>query len=198
MIKAAIFDVGGVLIENPAPIMVKHYSSALRVTSQEFENLLNPYSVEWQKGTLDEEQLWDGIAIGLLPEQKRDLWIKGFELAYREHAEMFKIIDSIKNDGIKTAILSNTEVPVMNFLKKKYAGIFHEYIFSCEVGMVKPERNIYEHAVALMSISPDEAVFIDDKEENVAAARSFGMHGIRFENVSAFKSALKKLNLLSN
>jgi FMN phosphatase YigB (HAD superfamily) len=46
--------------------------------------------------------------------------------------------------------------------------------------MRKPEREIYALTCERLGIEPDEAVFVDDNAENVAAARAFGMEAVHF------------------
>ena len=52
---------------------------------------------------------------------------------------------------------------------------------SSDVGMRKPEREIYELICDRMGIRPDDAIFVDDNPDNVAAARKLGMHAVHFK-----------------
>ena len=51
-------------------------------------------------------------------------------------------------------------------------------VISSEVGMRKPEERIFRHAAALLGLEPQECVFIDDIEANVAAAEAVGLVGV--------------------
>jgi HAD superfamily hydrolase (TIGR01509 family) len=55
-----------------------------------------------------------------------------------------------------------------------------DVVDSSHVGMRKPERAIYELTCARLGVAPEEAVFIDDNADNIAAARDYGMHTVHF------------------
>ena len=63
-----------------------------------------------------------------------------------------------------------------------------EEIISCECGFVKPEREIYELLLSRYGLSPDETIFIDDREENVAAAAELGITPFLFDRRNPEKS----------
>jgi putative hydrolase of the HAD superfamily len=58
--------------------------------------------------------------------------------------------------------------------------LFEEVVDSSHVGMRKPDREIYELTCSRMGIEPNEAVFVDDNLDNVAAARAYGMEAVHF------------------
>ena len=55
-------------------------------------------------------------------------------------------------------------------------------VFDGEEGIAKPDAQIYQRTLLRLGIKPEEAVFVDDKLVNVAAARQLGMHSIHFQN----------------
>jgi putative hydrolase of the HAD superfamily len=56
--------------------------------------------------------------------------------------------------------------------------MFDVVVISGEVGMRKPEERIFRHATGLLGLDPDECVFVDDIQVNVAAAEAVGMTAI--------------------
>jgi putative hydrolase of the HAD superfamily len=58
---------------------------------------------------------------------------------------------------------------------------FDAFFSSCYLGLRKPDPRIYQVALDVLQRDPEEVVFIDDRPENVAAAVSLGIHGIRYE-----------------
>lgn len=53
-------------------------------------------------------------------------------------------------------------------------------IFSWSVGMTKPEPEIYAKLCEAYDLTPEEALFIDDNADNIAAARRFGLNAVQF------------------
>lgn len=186
---------GGVLIEDPAPGMVRHYLDVLNVKETPFTNAFNRYAADWQKGKITEEKLWKGIAsdLGVPAPSLESLWLDGLKKSYFERKNMFELIRSLRNSGYKAMILSNTEISVMNFLIDKLSQHFDDSIFSCEIGMVKPDKEIYEYVLSRTSSKPEEVIFIDDKEGNVMSAREIGIEGIHFTSESLVISKISEL-----
>ncbi len=79
---------------------------------------------------------------------------------------------------VRVGIISNSADGARREEERRYAfsSIFEHIVYSHEVGLAKPDRRIYALACERVRVAPDEAVFIDDRPENVEAARAFGMH----------------------
>jgi FMN phosphatase YigB (HAD superfamily) len=59
--------------------------------------------------------------------------------------------------------------------------------------MRKPNREFYDLALKSLEIEPHEAIFIDDRQENIDAAKKIGMKGILFTDIISFKNQLAEL-----
>jgi len=112
-----------------------------------------------------------------------------FERAYKTqilpNTQFFNFLDEIRDSGVKTAILSNT-IAIYRDLQKE-AGIsedkgFDPILYSWEVEMTKPNKDIFEFALKKLQAKPEEVVFIDDKTEHLQGAKNVGMRTILFEN----------------
>lgn len=194
MIKAIIFDVGGVLINNPWPGMREHYVKHLQVEEEHFEKAYAEVAQDWQKGKMGEKLFWQKMCDKLqrgLPKSE-SLWVDGFRSTYEEKTNIFELIKLLKKKGLLIGLLSNTEVPVMHFLIEKDYPDFDVFIYSCGVGKIKPDADIYHEMLAKLQIAPGEAIFVDDKLENVEGAQKVGMIGIQFIHEDQFKAELKK------
>jgi 2-haloacid dehalogenase len=92
-----------------------------------------------------------------------------------------------------------------NFSAETYAPTFERFEFlrwfggilvSGEVGLIKPDPRIFELLIERFAIDPQRAVYIDDVETNVIAARPFGLHAIHFTTPAALRAELVALGLL--
>jgi HAD superfamily hydrolase (TIGR01509 family) len=70
------------------------------------------------------------------------------------------------------------------------AGLFDAIIVSSEVGLAKPDHEIYERLLALLSVKPADALMIDDNADNVAGAIAAGMDGLLFRSYEQLRAAL--------
>ncbi len=195
MIKAIVFDVGGVLLDNAWPAMLEHYTTHLNVEQGRFVEVYEDIVNEWQSGSIREEVFWERMCRRLernMPKSE-SLWLDGFKKAYKEKDDVFKLIKSLKEKGYKIGLLSNTEVPIMHFLIEKQYQHFDVFIYSCGIGLIKPDREIYEETAKQLTVLPEETIFIDDKEENVEGAKKIGMIGVQFKDAKQLENMLHTL-----
>jgi epoxide hydrolase-like predicted phosphatase len=105
---------------------------------------------------------------------------------------MYGVIRTLRGAGFGTALLSNSwgcdEYPRADF-----PGLFDTVVISAEVGMRKPEPEIFLHAAATLGLEPKECVFIDDVEANVAAAMACGMAGVHHTDPAVTARELEAL-----
>lgn len=89
--------------------------------------------------------------------------------------------------GHRLAILSNAPLEVADAIDGlEWLEPFAPRIFSCRVGAIKPEPEVFVAALDALGAQPDEVIFIDDRAANVIAARSLGLQAAVFENPEQF------------
>lgn len=74
---------------------------------------------------------------------------------------------------------------------------FDGIVVSADVGMVKPERDIFELFLRRFAVPAEACVFVDDSPPNVATARSLGMIAHHFRGAEGFEAELRRVGLLS-
>ena len=90
---------------------------------------------------------------------------------------MHAALVSIRGAGLRTGLLSNSW-GMDDYPRHLFPSLFDAVVISAEVGMRKPEERIFRHAAGLLGLAPEECVFIDDIEVNVAAAEAVGMTAV--------------------
>lgn len=93
--------------------------------------------------------------------------------------------------GVRTALLSNSwgnEYP-----REGWDEMFHAIVISGEVGMRKPEPEIFRHTLDLLGVRPAEAVFVDDLVHNVRAAVELGLVGVHHRSYDETVTELEAL-----
>ena len=91
----------------------------------------------------------------------------------------------------RLAVLSNMPRDVADSIERlAWLGPFERLYFSGRLGLVKPETAIYTHVLSDLACAPEAALFIDDREENVAAAVRVGLGGHVFRTASALRRFL--------
>ena len=195
-IRAVVFDWGGVLIENPV-------DGILSFVEQHFPGLGKaPYEGEamrfFQEGKISENEFWEELAGADeldLSAFDGSLWRKAFEHTYTERVPVVRLAKTLKEEGYITAMLSNTEAPAVEMLKAMNYDCFDHGLYSCELGIVKPEPEIYRRCIELLGVQPNEMLFIDDKVENIEAAEALGIRGHIMDDFAGLDARLEALRL---
>lgn len=91
-----------------------------------------------------------------------------------------RLIDELRRIGVRTALVSNADaMEIAAYASSPLAGRFDAEVFSCEVGLVKPEKEIYLQALSALDLAASECIFVGDGGSNeLEGARSVGLQTI--------------------
>ncbi|KAL0568899.1 hypothetical protein V5O48_013069 [Marasmius crinis-equi] len=182
VIDTLIFDLGDVLFTWSA-------ETKTSVSPAIFRKILESNTwFEYERGRLTEEEAYSATAReqGLQTHEVRD----AFQVARDtliSRSSMVNLICELR-PGRKVYAMSNISAPDWKVMQGKHSDwdLFDHVFTSAAVGERKPDAEFYRHVLEATGAEPTRTVFVDDKLENVLAARSFGIHGIVydvFENV---------------
>jgi putative hydrolase of the HAD superfamily len=179
-VKAVIFDFGGVLCFHPSKEQIARASAECGMEPREFVAALWKNRLVYDGG-LDPYEYWRGVAeiagrtfddalIARMIEYEIDFWSKLDE-------RMLAWVGALRAGGFKTAILSNLPRPLGARLRQRdgFLERFDHITFSFELGVVKPQREIYDDAVRGVGVAAGDALFIDDRPENIEGAHTAGL-----------------------
>jgi len=150
-----------------------------------------------QRGEISTEQHWANIRylLGFTQEQLQQMLDEFF---YTDKLDE-PLVDYVRNlhQTYKTALLSNASDDLRQRIKKNwhFEDAFDLMIISAEVGMVKPDPKIFQLTLDQLRVVAEEAIFVDDFQRNVQAAKEIGIHGIRFLNPQQVCEDIDKLLL---
>lgn len=184
MIKAIIFDVGGVLLRTFDQSPRQRWEKRLGLNPGDAEMLVfnSERGRMAQRGEIAEEAHWQwvGSALNLsaaeLVEFRRDFWAGD-----RLDSQLVQTIRQLR-PHYQTGIISNAFDGLRHILHTKYpiADAFDHIVVSAEEGMMKPDAGIFALSLTRLGRAAHEAVFIDDMPANVAGARAAGLFAIHF------------------
>lgn len=196
-IDSVIFDWGGVLIDDPRPGLLRYGAEAFGTEQGQYTPVHDLFLDEFHKGLISEETFWKAIShkLGKPMPKAPSLWYEAFRSAYVPKLEMFSLASSLHGKGCKTALLSNTELPAVAFFHEQGYDMFDVLVFSCEEGMMKPDRRIYDLTLERLGSLAEQSVFIDDRSDYIQGAKDVGLHTILFESIAQVKKELAKLGV---
>jgi epoxide hydrolase-like predicted phosphatase len=113
-----------------------------------------------------------------------------------DHIRNAQLVEHVKSlrSHYKIAMLSNVGRGVVDrlFSKDELAELFDVVILSSEVGMVKPDPDIFRLASDRLGLLAEECMMVDDLEANIVSAKTIGMQGIVFSTTDGFISAMNE------
>ncbi|MGT3164128.1 glucose-1-phosphatase [Yersinia enterocolitica] len=179
-----IFDLGNVIVDidfkRVLGVWSKLSSVPLATLSERFT--MGEVFQQHERGEISDEdfarQLSDEMGLSLSFEQFAEGWQAVF-VALRP--EVISIMQKLRAEGHRVVVLSNTNRLHCNYWPQHYpevaAAADHMYL-SQDLGMRKPEARIYQHVLSIENTPAEQAVFFDDVEANIVAARIEGITGI--------------------
>ena len=187
MLKAVIFDVGGVLIRTKSRAGREKWAVRLGMDPWEFENFIfsgeSGRQAQLGQKTFEQHWHWLGQHFGLneteLTRMRRDFFAGDFL-----NEPLVDHIQRIRQLGYRTGLLSNYADDSRSLWTNKFPFIQHfdGVVISSEVGIMKPDPRIYYLAAESVGAEPKESLFIDDFIENIEGARRVGMQTIHFSD----------------
>jgi putative hydrolase of the HAD superfamily len=196
MIKAIVFDFGGVLAE-------EGFREGLKAIGQ--KNGLNPddfyamaselvYQTGYVTGVSDEYEFWHAVrgktGVAGSDKELRSEVLKRFIL----RPEMLKYVEQIRSSGLMTAILSDQT----NWLDEinRNTPFFHyfDYVFnSFNLKKGKRDPSIFRDVSSEMGVRPEEVLFVDDNIENIKRAFCEGLKAIHFKDMDSLQKEIEKI-----
>jgi len=190
-LKAVIFDFGGVFTDSPFHAVSAYGEKIGASHEQVTEIVFGGYAVDgdhpWhqvERGEITLEAARDGI-MALGQEHGLDVDIWDVFMAMAENGgglrdELVEYVRRIRGAGLATGIITNNVVEFREHWRGMLpvAELFDFVVDSSEVGMRKPNPAIFEKALQIAGLAPDEVIFLDDFEGNITAARALNIRSL--------------------
>lgn len=128
------------------------------------------------------QDVWQEIAARhTLSDEQRQQLERDFWSGDVVDEDLIEVIRGLR-PRYRTALLSNAWPDLRQQIEDNwgFADAFDEIVISAEVGVAKPDPEIYHLTLERLGTAPERAVFVDDFKENIQAAAELGMHAIRF------------------
>lgn len=190
-----VFDFGGVVGGTDRMLVAQTIAPILRISPEEALCVISELRLAKELG-ISQEQFWEDFEM----ESGRPLpknWNEQYEeirlLAIRAKPEMLTYVDALRERGYRVALLSNVTEPRAEFIRKQgFYRHFEPVVLSCEIGVSKPHKEAFVTLLNQLGASAGDCIMIDDKPENIAAARRLGIDGIIFSSVDDLGTELAK------
>jgi putative hydrolase of the HAD superfamily len=166
-----------------------------------FEEIYWGTRTDYDRGAIDGPTYWRRLAKAagkeLTPAQIDSLIVNDIAIWMRANPVMMEWVRALKKGGLKIAVLSNMPFEISTYMRQ-YAPWFRDFdyvCFSAEVQLAKPDAAIFHACLEVVHSKPEECLFIDDRAENVEAARALGIHALKFVSVHELAADVQPFNL---
>jgi putative hydrolase of the HAD superfamily len=197
MIKAIIFDLGGVVFRDGTKYAIQEMKEKLQFSEKlGNELLLGEPASDFRKGLLTPEQFWKYVQTKIPPQIKankiRSIWYTNY-VAFPGSFELIKELSS----KFKLGIISGNIKEKVEYLDEKYnfRKYFDVEVYSFDLQTTKPDRLMWEKALELLNLDAEECIYVDDNPESVDTANSLGFKAILFKDASQVRKELADLNV---
>jgi len=184
MIKTIMWDFAGVVLHTVHGTFNSLLAERLGAPISAVERVFNsPMNDRWDIDEIDDNTFYHYLLDELhLPHEKISIIQRFVVKDFYVDDDILAYIKSLR-EKYTSLLLTNFPAHIHDFMKTDWVvdGAFDHIIASCDVKHIKPNREIYRIAMQSANSSAEECVFIDDREINVRAAESLGIHGIHFK-----------------
>lgn len=195
-IHAVFFDLGGVIVRTEYQSPRERLAERLGMEYDDLNRIVFDSETGYQAsiGAITSLEHWESVMKRLKRSNEelaaiRDEFFAG-DVVDRE---ILNFLRSLRGT-YKTGLISNAWSDLRDYIvREKMDDAFDHIIISAEVGVAKPEAEIYHIALEQAGVSPNEAVFVDDFYVNIEGCEKVGMKGIHFKDAGSTLQQIKQL-----
>lgn len=200
-VRAIIFDIGRVLVRVDIRKAQVGLANGIPLTPEELWSAIekDPRWPDWQEGRMSARDwhlnLCKRLGSPLNFEEFVKVWNSALDPQPIHPDSLFEGLSK----SYRLGLLSNTDSIHVGFLEETYS--FFKYfpkpvrIYSCSVGASKPNPLVFREALRACKVKADEAVYIDDIEAYVEAAKALGCAGIQFRGPEELRKEFEALGI---
>ncbi len=195
-IRAVFFDLGGVILRTEYQAPRQQLAERLGMEYDDLDRIVfnSETGIQAATGAITSRQHWEAVMKRLKrPLEELELIRDEFFAGDIIDRDIVNFLRSLRGTH-KTGLISNTWSDLRDYLvRERIIDAFDHIIISAEVGVAKPEPEIFQIALEQAGVRPEEAVFVDDFYVNIEGCEKVGMKGIHFKDAQTAIQQLKDL-----
>ena len=200
-IDAVFFDIGGVCLTNgwgadARAAAARHFG--LEADRGEVEARHAEVVEAFERGEVSLDEYLDRVVFYRSRPFERDAFVRFMYAQSRPDESVLGLVRTLASTQTYRLAAINNESRELNRYRIDtfgLAAIFRAFFSSCYVGVSKPDARIYAIALDVMQADPAASLFVDDRDENVAAARAVGMRTIHMTDAGRLPHELREAGI---
>ena len=199
MIRAIVFDFGGVLVRTEDHSGRRQWEARLGLSERDLDRLVfdSDIAIRATVGEVDDSAVWDNVAAALkLAAEQIENFRSDFWAGDKLDQDLVALLVALR-PRYKTAILSNAWSNGRELIARTYGldQVVDTIIISAEERLAKPDPRLYQRVAERLGVKPEEAVLVDDYLANIEGARAAGWQAIHFRAGLDMRAELEKLGV---
>jgi epoxide hydrolase-like predicted phosphatase len=190
-----VFDLGKVLVDFDYSIAACKVAARSNKSLQDLASFLSasPLLIQYESGTVNRQEFFEQIRDAIGFQGNLEEFGGYFADIFTEITPMIALQAELRRRGFKTYIFSNTNDLAIEHVERNFPFFknFDGYIYSCEVGAMKPDAKIYEAMEKLCGCKGADIIYLDDRPENIQAGLERGWRAILHETPEKTRAALE-------
>ena len=192
-------DVGGVLLTNGWGTDARNRAVARfgldpDDTAQRHEAISDPF----ETGRITLDDYLDHVVFHRPREFSRDEFRRFMESQSHPYGDAIALVARIgRVPGLILATLNNESLALNRYRIETFGlrPLFTAFFSSCFLGVRKPNPAIFRLAVRVMQEEPGACLFVDDRKENVEAARGVGLQALLYQDAGRLEEELEAMGI---
>jgi putative hydrolase of the HAD superfamily len=187
--RAIVLDYGAVICRLPSPAEWSEFAAEAGMTVDDFIRAYARSRERYDRGLVRADAYWTefGRPFGISYDAPARRRLAEVDIRVWSHIDddLVAFVRTLRRSGLITGILSNMQPDLLDTLRRgaTWMDAFDVHVFSCEVGFVKPERQVYDHLIDRLGVEPSRVLFLDDVADNVAGAKAAGLQSAVFTSL---------------
>jgi HAD superfamily hydrolase (TIGR01509 family) len=192
-----VFDLGKVLVDFDYSIAGRKIAARSKMSLAEIDSFLasSDITIRYEVGRLTRREFFEQMQPAIGFRGTLEEFGEFFADIFTEIPPMIALQAELRQRGVPTYIFSNTNDLAVEHIRRNFPFFrnFNGYIYSFEIGVMKPDPKIYQALETLAGRQGDEIVYLDDRLENVAGGAARGWQAILHDNPDRSRAAITKL-----
>jgi FMN phosphatase YigB (HAD superfamily) len=191
-----VFDLGKVLVDFDYSIAARKIAARSTMPLDRINSFIgdSDITVKYEAGLITRREFFEQARQAIGFHGTLEEFGEFFADIFTEIPPMIELHAALRRRGVPTFIFSNTNDLAIEHIRRNFPFFKHfdGYIFSCEIGAMKPHAKIYEALEKLAARRGADIVYLDDRPENVAGGAARGWRTILHETPEKSRAAVEK------
>ena len=200
MAPVFIFDLGKVLVDFDYAVAARKIAARSAKAPADLHAFLgsSPLLVEYESGRITRQDFYQAVREVIGFHGDINEFGSFFADIFSEMPATIALHAELRQRGFKTFIFSNTNDLAIEHVRRNFPFFanFDGYLFSYEVGAMKPQPEIYGAMEKMCGRTGADLIYLDDRAENIAAAAARGWRTILHESPAKTRQALANWKLI--